>query len=481
MPLCGFAPGFGVYDVTPLENLFILEYMLGAPGDYVKVYVYGLYQCYQARNGGGSLENFASDLGMEAEMVRRAFTFWQRKGVLRVSAEDPLQVEYCNLKGISLEGGDTGSCEVYTQFNRQLSILLGGRQPRSHELMKAYEWLDVLGFSEEAVLCMVSHCVDTKGMRVSFNYIHKLALDWAAKGVRTLEEAMAAADQYRALHSGASQVLHHLGMYRAPSVDERGLYEKWTKSWGFDLPAIQAACKEVTKVGRPSLAYLDKILDSLHADGLLCAPAIQGFLEQRDQLSGEARKVVLALGGKGTSATAAQIALVEKWQKDWALSLPLILSVAHTMEGSSMNALNAQLETWYLKGYSPKEIEASMQRRAQADAALAVHLRTLGLPEGSITVNQRAAYARWTKEWGMEDAVVGAAAALAVSATHPWQYMSRTLSNWHAKGVCAVGQIPAEKQAAMTKQVDGLKYQNREYAEGELDEKFGHSTLEGLD
>ena len=33
MPLCRFSNTYGMYDVTPVENLFIDEFMLRAPGD----------------------------------------------------------------------------------------------------------------------------------------------------------------------------------------------------------------------------------------------------------------------------------------------------------------------------------------------------------------------------------------------------------------------------------------------------------------
>ena len=46
MAMCSFADRFSMFDVTPVENLFIEEYMLRAPGDYVKVYIYGLRLCY---------------------------------------------------------------------------------------------------------------------------------------------------------------------------------------------------------------------------------------------------------------------------------------------------------------------------------------------------------------------------------------------------------------------------------------------------
>ena len=46
MGLFAFDNQFAMFDATPVQNQFILEYMPAAPGDYVKVYLYGLMQCH---------------------------------------------------------------------------------------------------------------------------------------------------------------------------------------------------------------------------------------------------------------------------------------------------------------------------------------------------------------------------------------------------------------------------------------------------
>ena len=40
MPLCKFSENFQMFDITPVENLFIHEFMLKAPGDFVKIDLY---------------------------------------------------------------------------------------------------------------------------------------------------------------------------------------------------------------------------------------------------------------------------------------------------------------------------------------------------------------------------------------------------------------------------------------------------------
>ena len=68
MPYCAFDEGAAVFDATPVDNMFITEYMLSAPGDFVKVYLYALMLCRhpQERMSDASL---AKDLGMTEEDV----------------------------------------------------------------------------------------------------------------------------------------------------------------------------------------------------------------------------------------------------------------------------------------------------------------------------------------------------------------------------------------------------------------------------
>ena len=63
-----FDDQFTMFDITPLENIFIDEYMLRAPGDFVKVYLYGLMLCYHHAER-MSLASMARDLDVASEVV----------------------------------------------------------------------------------------------------------------------------------------------------------------------------------------------------------------------------------------------------------------------------------------------------------------------------------------------------------------------------------------------------------------------------
>ena len=58
-----FAPEAARREMTPIDNLFLLEYMPDADGMFVKVYLYGLMQCYHASLSDADI---ASALGLTA-------------------------------------------------------------------------------------------------------------------------------------------------------------------------------------------------------------------------------------------------------------------------------------------------------------------------------------------------------------------------------------------------------------------------------
>lgn len=88
MPVFGFADKYAMFDATPVENLFIQEYMVRADGDFVKVYLYGLMQCYHPVHS-ASLSTVARDLGMEVSRVENAFAYWERMGLVQRVGDNP--------------------------------------------------------------------------------------------------------------------------------------------------------------------------------------------------------------------------------------------------------------------------------------------------------------------------------------------------------------------------------------------------------
>ena len=68
----GFDERFAMFDITPVENQFILEFLPGAKGDYIKVYLYGLMRCYHPE-ADMSMTRMSRELNMTEEEICAAF------------------------------------------------------------------------------------------------------------------------------------------------------------------------------------------------------------------------------------------------------------------------------------------------------------------------------------------------------------------------------------------------------------------------
>ena len=66
---------------TKVENLFISEYLPDAPGEYVKVYLFGLmYAQYDVEPNRQELSKL---LGLSVEEIEEAWIYWESKGLVR--------------------------------------------------------------------------------------------------------------------------------------------------------------------------------------------------------------------------------------------------------------------------------------------------------------------------------------------------------------------------------------------------------------
>ncbi len=490
MPFCKLSDSSILYDVTPLENLFIQEFMIKAPGDFVKVYVYGLYQCLNPAAADSTEEAFARALGLEPDTVKNAFAFWARDGLVRILSEDPLSVEYYNVKNRLHQNGFETPPELarYADFNIALQTVLGGRFLHTQDLQKIYDWIEVLGLSPEAVLHMISHCVNLKGAQVSLAYMHKVALSWAREGVRTLEDAAQHIARHSAVTSLTQKVLSHIGIYRAPTVDENALYDKWTKEWGFTHEAVISACKETTKIQKPNLAYVDRVLLALYEQGITAPEAILAHFSERETLGAKLREVLLALGIKSASPTQKQNILYARWTREWGFGHTAILAACERAAESghpTFEAVNAILEEWDEKGvHSTEEAQALIEADRTVDGAIAEIFKRAGILR-SIGMPERAAYKKWRETWGMEEKLLLFAAELSADAQQPWQFFQKLLTNYQKKGVLTLEQAVAERKShsarktmgnGYRKQLDGLRYDQRTPEQSNLDRDFDDLT-----
>ena len=363
MPVFGFADKYAMFDATPVENLFIQEYMVRADGDFVKVYLYGLMQCYHPVHS-ASLSTVARDLGMEVSRVENAFAYWERMGLVQRVGDNPPSWAYRNLKQLELmRAQDDDGLYRYADFNNSLQAQFGAdRLLHPQDCERVYDWIEGLGLPEEVVLMLVSGQIKARGKKFPFKSIDPIARAWAEANVRTIADAEEMSRMYTERYQAIKQVYKKLGKRHQVSEPDEALYERWTREWGFDLPAILAACDETSK-GVPTFGYLNGILERMHQQGLHSEEDLRADLEaDRD-----VKALLRELGMRAASPTDDSRSMLEGFLREGFARETIALAATRVArKGGRLDALERTLRIWKEAGALSYESATAYLKRMDA-------------------------------------------------------------------------------------------------------------------
>ena len=471
MALCIFSNAYLTMGVTPVENLFIWQYLTHAPGDYVRVYLFGLMMCHHPADS-MSLEKMAHILGMNEDDVKNAFQYWERQGIVRRTSDSDPSFEFLNVASVmDDESPMEKSVYLHRDFNNRLQQLFDNRLLHPADFTVACEWVEELGLSEEVVLALVAHYSQGRKKSFRFRDFDSVAMQWAEAGVTSLQDAQVMIDRDSAPYKLAKKVLETLGMRRNPSQPERELARKWIEDWGMDEKAVIAACRETTKGRNPTLSYLDSILQrNVHAK---TGDEMTDSLDGRDALHETIKALHEALG-------IAQSAPTEQEKSDYRDILGVgfepgaVMRVARSMgvEGRGrygMDDLNRQLMRFAEKGlFTDMQVAEYLdqQRLLKEQAA-----RVFEKAGQDSKVN--AAAAAQMEEWLSCAAfpLILHAAECARGTRTPSQYITKLLKAWRDAGITTVEEARRRMPPPAAANRGGVQqptYEMRSYTEDEL-------------
>ena len=174
-----------------LENVFINEFLPAAPGDYVKVYVYG--RMYAEHHLEITDQMMAEQLGLTSEQMEDAWNYWEQLGAVKRSyATGPDgkadgKVEFLSMKEMMYvpepeeepeeEENVLGNRQVRELFDETEQIL--GRTLSSKELGDILSWIQDDHIPTEVIQEAVRYSQE-RGKN-SIRYISSVVHGWAAE------------------------------------------------------------------------------------------------------------------------------------------------------------------------------------------------------------------------------------------------------------------------------------------------------------
>lgn len=454
MPLCSFEGDASLFASTPVENLFLQEFMLGAPGDYVKVYLYGLMQAHYPALAEKDLNRFAASLGLERGELDKALDYWQKRGLLQWEADRGLR--FVNVRsavfGNRMAANEDGFYE-FAAFSNRLEELAqeSGRPWKKKEPGALFDLLED-GFEEEAVFLLLRDALKRHGKNMTSARLNALMQEWRQKNLRSPAAAREEILGVTLRTSPANGVLVKLGItQRKVSEAEHREYEKWTGEWGFDDEAIFAVLQDMTGVQNPNFNYLGKVLDSTRRKGQTGANDIRAQKERRKREDQKIRDFAYKLGANGR-VTDSWRNSYHRWTQEYGLTDQLLLALAEDMNAGGIHTFKeAEDHVMEAARQELQGAEGLKKRQEMESLARRIHER-MGL-RGKLTAKEVENVGKWLTDLPEEVLLYGADCA--ADANKPLGYLARVLGEWQRAGVRNVQGAEEEQKRNQAKYSKG--------------------------
>ncbi len=304
--------------VTLIENTFIDQYMPGANGEFVKLFLYLLRCAGSGRDL--SIASIADFFDHTEGDVRRALAYWEKLNLLRLTcdrngeisdltflpADQAADPESVNETTSALTSNTaaapkaaapqavptfTGSVPVRSsgilsipekapmsaarrqelsaqKEVRQMMFVAEqyiGRPLTNTESSTLLYFYDTLHFSEDLIEYLLEYCAQ-KG-NPGARYMEKVATAWYQDGISSVADAKRVSSMYSRDYY---TIFKAMGIKnRNPAPTETDMMSRWLNDYGFSVEIVTEACsRTIMQTHQPSFTYADGILKSWKEEGV---------------------------------------------------------------------------------------------------------------------------------------------------------------------------------------------------------------------
>ena len=265
---------------TSVENIFINEYMVSAPGDFVKIYMFAYM--YAGLGIDITNEEIAKHMSMDHEDVLKAWTYWERMGLVRKIRKDPEDKFRYDIEFISLKEqlyGEKTKKKSFSQADTLPTIMsdkeiqdmfaeiekIAGKVISGTEMMEIVSLMNDFNAPPELIIYGYGYCAKKK--KKNINYITAVIKGWIEDGLRdvaAVEKSLSERDKKQHLYR---RVFQALGFARNATEEEKRIMDSWFDTMGFSLDKVLSACSKTSGINNPNINYVNKVLVNWHEEG----------------------------------------------------------------------------------------------------------------------------------------------------------------------------------------------------------------------
>ncbi len=421
---------------TEVQNKFITKYLPVLDDRAVKVYIFALYM------GGSGInytaEDFAKRLNLSDGELLSCLEYLEEFELISILSRSPLEIRILDAENIYGTPKKLKP-EKYAAFASAVQSVITGRMISTNEFMEYYYLLEEYSFEQNALIMIISYCVNLKGNDIKLAYIKKVAKNFAAEGCTTAKKVEEKLASYTSSTPSLFKIFSEAGIKGRPDMDDNALYEKWSGQMGFSDDAIICAAKHFKA---KSAQRIDTALSELYKNKKFDPKEIEDYCRERNSLYACAGEIANALGVYMQNAAPYVDNYVSAWRDRGfePSTLVLIAEYCFLQGKKSFEGMDGYINGLYDEGVITEDaVRAKIEKRAAEDKFIKGVLKRCGL-ERKIIENDRQSLKRW-REWGFDDDMIFAAADSAQGKNNPIAYMNAVLSSWKNEGVRTTADI----------------------------------------
>ncbi|MCL2364570.1 MAG: DnaD domain protein [Defluviitaleaceae bacterium] len=161
-----------------------------------------------------------------------------------------------------------------------------GKPLTYHDMNVLFGFYDWLRLPVDVLIYLLEYCAE-KDHR-DLRYIEKCALDWADKGIATVDDAKRYAQSFDGDYRAVLKAMGANATFPTPT--QRKYIDKWRGEWAMTVKMILEACdRAAVQIGKPKFTYVDKIIASWFKAGITTLEGIktadEAFIHNRDNHS----------------------------------------------------------------------------------------------------------------------------------------------------------------------------------------------------
>lgn len=283
---------------TPVENVFIDQFLPSADGNYIKVYLMAYkYAVSKKNNIKFDNNHLAKLLQLTLTDVINAWKYWENAGVVELKYEDGIPADPDNsnfdiiFKNLTELYIDSLYANKYEQHNIQpsKSSVKGSSTPNSDDLIASFqnpalskmfkelddsfrrslnhnerlnvlEFIDEFGMDPDVVSKAFYISAEEKGIR-SIKYALGILRNWHDMGIRSFKELEEMLKNKSNRHYQYLQIKKSIGSINTnPTPVEKKTMDRWIDEWNYSMDLIMKACEKSSNTTNPSIAYINGIL-----------------------------------------------------------------------------------------------------------------------------------------------------------------------------------------------------------------------------